>query len=134
MKIAIKLSHFKEDHVVAVFTDPLEELWADVVMQYGRTEVEKEIYEQEHEPLEFLGEQFNGAERNWTTYEKAAYLIVKVFDKIDHVLWGSNPVHVLPIIRISCVYLHHWVFAQTHPGMYSRRWKGGQSIYPATIS
>lgn len=41
---------------------------------------------QQHEPSVFLGEEFSRAQFNFTTYEKEAYGIVKIFEKLDLVL------------------------------------------------
>lgn len=94
LKEAVKLAFPKEGKAVCVFTDASDKFWAGIVSQVDPKELRKETSEQRHEPLAFLGGQFTGSQQNWTTYEKEAFSIVKVFDKLDFVLWGNNDVHV----------------------------------------
>lgn len=61
--------------------------------------LDKPVEEQIHEPLAFIGSAFAGAERNWSTYEKEAFDIFKVFGRIDYMLLGKQPVHVFTDFR-----------------------------------
>lgn len=42
-----------------------------------------------------LGGRFAGAQRSWTTYEKEGYAIEQTLGRMDYLLWGSKPVHVI---------------------------------------
>lgn len=44
--------------------------------------------------MTFLGGEFKGAQRHWTTYEKGAYAIVRTFDRMYYLLRGTQPLHV----------------------------------------
>lgn len=94
LKRSVKLTFPKADKATCVFTDASDQFWAGVVTQIPPEQLGREPVQQEHQPLAFIGGQFSGAQLNWTTYEKEAYAIVKVFDKMDYALWGTANVHV----------------------------------------
>lgn len=50
------------------------------------------IIEATAKAFSLLGGKFPSAQENLTTYEKEAFAIVKVFEKMYYVLWGVNPV------------------------------------------
>lgn len=94
LKSSVKLTFPKAGKVTCVFTDASDAFWAGIVTQISPEELGKDPIQQGHLPLAFLGGQFAGAQRNWTTYEKEAFAIVKVFDKLDYVLLGVENVHI----------------------------------------
>lgn len=94
LKNAVKLAFPKEGKAICVFTDASDKFWAGIVSQVDPEQLSMDTSKQKHEPLAFIGGQFSGPQNNWTTYEKEAFAIVKVFDKLDFVLWGRNQVHV----------------------------------------
>lgn len=94
LRRAVKMAFPKPDHVICVYTDASEHLWASVVTQTEEDELSKAIEQQKHEPLAFLGGKFNKSQRNWTTYEKEAYAVVQTFDRMDYLFWGSKRTHV----------------------------------------
>lgn len=96
MKDATKLTHVQDIKVLAEFTDASEEFREGVVTKYDRTEEVKDIYEQKQEPIAFFGGQSTGAQKIWTMYENESYVIVKVFDRMNHVIWGPSPCTYLP--------------------------------------
>lgn len=89
LKNEVKLAFPKEGKAKCVFTDASAKLWAGIVSQVEPDQLGKETAKQQHEPLAFIGGQFNGPQKNWTTYEKEAFAIVKVFDKLDLIIWGK---------------------------------------------
>lgn len=95
MKTAVKLAHIQNDQVISVFADASDRYWGGMVTQTELENSEKNLEDQEARLLAFLGAQFNRTQRNWTTYEKEAYAIVKMFENMDHGLWGPNQVQIL---------------------------------------
>lgn len=85
LKTAFKFARVKKHLVISVFTRAGYGYCARVVPQTKAENSEKDFGELAHEPLTFLGGQRNGIQRNWTTYQKKAFAIVKVFEMMDHV-------------------------------------------------
>lgn len=50
-----------------MFTDASDKFWAKIVTQLEGSKMEKDQEQQKHEPLEFLGCHYSGAQENWTT-------------------------------------------------------------------
>lgn len=67
MKDATKLTPLKDNHIVDVQTDASEEFWTEFVTQYDEVGADKEIHKRKHEPIAFLGGQFIGTQKDWTT-------------------------------------------------------------------
>lgn len=57
-------------------------------------QVHQEVSKQEHKQLAFSGETFTGAQKNWTTYEKTLYAIVKTSQRMVYLFWGPQRVDV----------------------------------------
>lgn len=91
---ATTLVHRKSDWEICVFTDASEVLWAGVITQRPRSELEKEHLEQKNEPLAFLSAAFNDTERGWSTFEKEGYAILKLLGKLDYMFLVENDTHV----------------------------------------
>ncbi len=83
---SIKLSHRKSEMELCVFTDASDKFWAEVVTQFDPKELKKPHSEQRHEPLAFLSSSFNKTQCSWSTFEKEAFSILKVFQKMDYLL------------------------------------------------
>lgn len=94
LQIAVKLAHVKEDHRISVFTDLSNHFWAYNVTQVPRAEAQKAVDNLKHEPISLLEGRFSESQKYWTTYEKEAFAIVKVFESRDYILWGPGPVRV----------------------------------------
>lgn len=74
----------KENYAIGVYTDTSEQFGAGIVMQTSSDQLSKNIESQEHEPMAFLGGRFAEAQKSWRTYEKKAYAIFQVFDRMDY--------------------------------------------------
>lgn len=94
LKSAVQLAHLKDNHTILVFTDASDKFWAGIVTQVEESETGKQVQDQKHEPLAFLGDHFSGAQENWTTCEMESFAIVKEFERMDYILWGPNPVRI----------------------------------------
>lgn len=70
-----------------------------------------------YEPFAFLGKIFSGAQRNWTPIEIEACAIVKVFDKMEHVLWGRVPIQVLTGLKNLFIVVNQLPGNQAHCNM-----------------
>ena len=79
------LSHRKREMVLCVYTDASDAYWAGVVTQTNADDLDKDLRDQRHEPLAFLGAALKGSEERWTTYEKEAYAIYEVFKNMDYI-------------------------------------------------
>ncbi len=75
----VKLAHREPSMALCVYTDASDAFWAGVVTQCEPEDLNKEVEDQRHEPLAFLGGAFTGSEEWWTTFEKEAYAIYQVF-------------------------------------------------------
>lgn len=94
LRSAVRLSHRKRDMTLCIFTDASDKRWAAVVTQTNARELEKPTMEQCHEPLAFLGAQFNSAQLRWSTFEKEGFAIYETFRKMDYLLAGEHNTHV----------------------------------------
>lgn len=94
LRETVKLSHRDSKKTLCVFTDASDAFWSGVVTQCEPGELDKEVNEQRHEPLAFLGAAFKGAEEWWTTFEKEAYAIYQVFQKMDYLFLCEQETHV----------------------------------------
>lgn len=65
-----------------------------MVIQVDPAELNKATSEQNHEPLAFLGGEFTGSSRHWTTYEKEGFAIFNVFQRLDYMMLGNQKVHI----------------------------------------
>ncbi|PXF42858.1 Enzymatic polyprotein [Gracilariopsis chorda] len=75
-------------------TDASEKYWSGVVTHVHRLELHKEITQQAHLPLTFVGQAISSSQQRLSTPEKEAYAIYQVFRKLDYFFLGENPVHV----------------------------------------
>ncbi|MEM7504931.1 MAG: RNase H-like domain-containing protein [Pseudomonadota bacterium] len=91
---SVKLSFLRADRVVCVYTDASDALWAGVVTQLPPDQLDLPREQQQHEPLAFVGAEFKGAQRSWTTFEKEAYAIYRTFYKLDYLMFSSTDTRV----------------------------------------
>jgi len=94
LRNTVKLPYPKPGMEIWVYTDASDRFWSAVVTQTQPDQLELPIEEQKHVPLAFLGAGFKGAQLGWSTFEKDAYAIFQVFEKLDYVLTGSSPTHI----------------------------------------
>ena len=94
LRNAVDIAYPDKEKVLCVYTDASDRFWSAVVTQTGSKELSKPREEQEHFPMGFLGAEFKGAERDWTTFEKEAFAIFQSFVKMDYLFLGEQPVHV----------------------------------------
>lgn len=77
-----------------------------IVTQTPIEDLKKPKDDQVHEPLAFLGCEFQGSAKNWTTFEKEGFAIFQVFEKLNYLMMSEQPVHVFTDHRNL-----HFVFA-----------------------
>ena len=94
LRNAVLMSYPDPMKSVCIFTDASERYWSAVVTQCEEEELEKEIENQKHEPLAFLGSAFGVTQRRWTTFEKEGFAIFQAFNKIDYMLTCQKECHV----------------------------------------
>lgn len=58
------------DHILCIHTDASERYWSAVITQVPKEHIGRPLENQDHKEMAFLGGEFTGAERIWTTYEK----------------------------------------------------------------
>ena len=75
-------------------TDASDKHCSGVVTQTDPSELGKQISEQKHEPLAFLGSAFRDAQTHWSTFEKEAFAIFKTFERMDYLLQSNGPAHI----------------------------------------
>ena len=94
IKNLAKLAHRDPKKAICVYTDASDAYRAGVVTQCEADELDKNVENQKHEPLAFLGSEFKGSEEWWTTFEKEAYAIYQVFKKLDYLLLTEEEIHL----------------------------------------
>ena len=106
LRNTVTLAHFNQKMSVCVYTDASDAHWAAVVTQCDPEELLKDQDEQKHEPLAFLGSEFKGPSRNWSTIEKEGFAIFSTFKTMDYLLMGSDDNHVYTDHR-NLLYVFH---------------------------
>ena len=91
---AIELSHPDTEKVICIHTDASDRFWSGVVTQASPSELCKPHFDQQHQPMGFVGGEFTKSEVNWSTFEKEGFAIFKTFQKLDYLFLGSQDVHV----------------------------------------
>lgn len=94
LRSAFKPAFPKQGHIICLFTDAYDQFFVGILTQTHIRQNEAIIEGRNHEPLAFLGGQFNGSQKNLTNFEKEAYAIVEIFDRMDYLLSGGQPVHI----------------------------------------
>ena len=94
LRKAVQFSYPDPEQEICVFTDASERFWSVVVTQCSPEERDKLPPDQRHEPLAFLGSQFEKGELNWTMFEKEGFSIFQAFEKLDYLLMSGRPAHV----------------------------------------
>lgn len=100
---AAKLAHLKKDHVVSVLTDASKTFCEEFWPKQSRRIAGKKLSLKTTTRWRFLGDPLNITPRNWAPYEEA-YAMLKVFEKMEHVLEGLNPAKVF-LDHQSLIYL-----------------------------
>ncbi len=62
--------------------------------QVETSELSKTVEYQGHDPLAFFGAELKERELRWTTYEKEAFAIFMVFEKLEYLFHRENPIHI----------------------------------------
>lgn len=88
------LAYPEKGKIICVYTDASDRFWSAVVTQTDEKELSKPIEKQKHAPMGFLGAEFKGAEKGWSTFEKEAFAIFQTFSKMDYLFLGEQRVHV----------------------------------------
>ena len=88
LRQAVQLAHYKEEYQLTLTTDASETHWAAVCTQVPKTDLQKRLPEQQHEPLSFLSGSFNDTEFNWSTVEKEAFAVVTGLERLDYLFLG----------------------------------------------
>lgn len=91
---AVKLSYPKQGHVNRVFTNALDKFWARIVTQTSNEKFQKDVSDQKHEAMAFLGGKFAAAKEIGQNLEKEAYAIFRSFERMDCLLLGEVQVNV----------------------------------------
>lgn len=99
LKSAFELAFLKEGHVISTFSDSYETFVGSVATQVENRKANKGGQEQIHHPLVFLGGKLTNNQEIWTTYGKEAFAIVKVLEKLYHMLSVQNQVRVYTVHR-----------------------------------
>lgn len=91
---AVTLGHRDVSKALCVFTDASGAHWAAVVTQCDASCLGKEIEDQMHQPLAFLGSLFNDTQQHWSTFEREAYAIFQSFEKMDYMFACEEDIHI----------------------------------------
>ena len=65
-----------------------------MVTQTNPEALDIDIEKQRHKPLAFLGAAFKGYDARWTTFEKEAFAIYQVFEKLDYMSLAEGNIHL----------------------------------------
>jgi len=75
LKSTVCLAYPDPEKTVCLYTDASELHWSAIVTQADAAELRKDIEEQKHAPLAFIGSSFSKTEMKWSTFEKEAFAI-----------------------------------------------------------
>ncbi len=88
---AVELAFHDPSKTVCIYTDASDQYWSAVITQVTAAALDCPIENESHEPLAFLGSEFRGAQKRWSTFEKEAFAIFQAFEKMDYVLLQARP-------------------------------------------
>lgn len=81
-----ELAHPKHDHQTCLFTDASGTQWAGVFTQIPLSDVDKQVEDQQHEPLAFLSGKFSAASLNRSIPDKEVFDIIESITRMDYLL------------------------------------------------
>ena len=87
---AVKLSHPKSEFELCLFTDASDTHWSAILTQVPKSQRNKKIDEQQHEPMCFLSGAFKGSSKNWSVPEKEGFAIVEAMCRVDYLVMGRE--------------------------------------------
>ena len=87
---AVNLSHPKSDFELCLFTDASDTHWSAILTQVSKSQRNKKMEEQEHEPMCFLSGAFKGSSKNWSVPEKEGFAIVEAMCRVDYLIMGRE--------------------------------------------
>lgn len=105
---AVKIAFPNAEEVAYVCTDASEQLYASIGTQKNEEHLEEPTKQRQHEPLAILRGNFNGTERNWTTYESMAHAVFQIFNTLDYLFCGRARPTCSQIVGIFCMCLHRY--------------------------
>ncbi len=83
---AVELSHPKSEFELCLFTNGSDTHWSGILTQVPKNKPDKDISNQEHEPLCFLSGAFKGSSKNRRVPEKEGFAIVESMCRGDHLV------------------------------------------------
>ena len=90
LSACVELSHPDPTQILCVFADASETHWGSVITQIPSTQTQREIEDQDHQPLMFLSGTFSNAALRWSICEKEAFSIVQTLIRADYLLHPAN--------------------------------------------
>lgn len=91
---SVEIAYQNAELELCIYTDASDEFWAAVVTQCEEDQLDLKVDRQLHQPLAFLGGKLIGHQVNWTTFEKEAFAIYEVFEKLDYMLVVEHKFHI----------------------------------------
>lgn len=80
--------------MILASTEASDIVWAEILTQVNRDDMGKKAEQQKDQPLAFIRGWFNKNLGGWTTYKKEELDIIKVFERMDYVLWRPISVKI----------------------------------------
>lgn len=74
---AMKLAYLYVRHVAEMYSNKSDKSWAAIIMQCLEDNERKPIDKKDPEQLAFFGGKFMNTKKDWTTYEKEAFALIK---------------------------------------------------------
>ena len=109
LQTSVRIAHRDKSKKICVYTDASDEMWAAVVTQCHKEDLDKDISNKKHQPLAFLGGRFKGPQKNWTTFEKEAFAIFDVFKNLEYLLIVEK---ISEYLRITVIYYLYFTLVQ----------------------
>ncbi|OWZ12885.1 hypothetical protein PHMEG_00013885 [Phytophthora megakarya] len=86
LKSTLQLAHPNPEKRLLVFTDASDEHWWSAITQISPETADRELSEQDHEPLLMLSGTFSGSARRWAIVENEVYAIIETCRRADYLL------------------------------------------------
>lgn len=97
----VKLAYRDVSKALCAYTDASDALWSGVVSQCDPEDLNKELEEQRHNPVAFLGAAFKESAEWWTAFEKEVFAIFQVFQKLGYFFLSEEETQVTPTTGTS---------------------------------
>lgn len=84
---AVKTAYSDRSLTISLFNDGRDENWSEVLTQLEPRELSKRLTAHTHDPFDFIGVDFTGAQEHWSTYEREEFWVMEAFRRLNYLIF-----------------------------------------------